>query len=66
MGKKEDLNVDEALAALDGINKQLSASDLELGKALELYKQGVELAAKCKERLVGVETELKIIEESVN
>lgn len=62
--KEEILNVDEALLKLEGINRQLAASDLELGKAIELYKEGVELAAKCRERLVGIETELKIIEEA--
>lgn len=62
----ENFNVDEALNKLEEINRRLSDKNIELKEALELYKQGAELSAKCKEELVGVETELKVINENQN
>lgn len=59
--KEKEFNLDEALAMLDEINQKLAASDITLGDSLELYKEGVTLAAKCKEHLEGVEHELQII-----
>lgn len=54
-------NVDEAFARLDEINRRLAEKDVPLSESLTLYKEGVELAAKCKEHLEGVEQELKEI-----
>ena len=54
-------NVDEALDRLEEINKKLEEKDVSLQDSLMLYKEGTELAAKVKERLVGVEKELQLI-----
>ena len=54
-------NVDEALDQIEAINKRLAREDLPLKEALELYKQGAELARKCQEQLEGVEKELVIL-----
>lgn len=65
MSKEQELdqsfNVDEALTELEKINQQLSDKDISLNDSLDLYKKGVELAAKCQEHLVGVEKELQEI-----
>jgi exodeoxyribonuclease VII small subunit len=44
---------------LNEINEELAAGKLELAKSIELYKEGVLLATKCKEHLTGVEQELQ-------
>ncbi|MBO4873083.1 MAG: exodeoxyribonuclease VII small subunit [Lachnospiraceae bacterium] len=56
-------NVDEALDRLEEINRKLEEKDITLQDSLTLYKEGTELAAKVKARLVGVEKELEIINE---
>lgn len=59
--KQEEFNVDEAMDRIEAINKRLAREDLPLKEALELYKQGAELARKCQEQLEGVEKELVIL-----
>ena len=54
-------NVDAALDRLEEINQQLEEKELSLQDSLTLYKEGTELAAKVKARLVGVEKELQIL-----
>lgn len=54
-------SVDEALDRLEEINRKLEEKDITLQDSLTLYKEGTELAAKVKARLVGVEKELEII-----
>lgn len=59
--KQEEFNVDEAMDRIEAINRRLAQEELPLKEALELYKQGAELAQKCQSRLEGVEKELKIL-----
>ena len=61
MEDKQEFNVDEALDRLEKINAELACKDIALKDSIELYKEGVLLAAKCEEHLVGVEKELQII-----
>ena len=61
--KKEEFNIEEALARLDEINQELTKSGTTLKDSMALYKEGVELAAKCKENLEGVEKEIQILNE---
>ncbi|MCR4717391.1 MAG: exodeoxyribonuclease VII small subunit [Lachnospiraceae bacterium] len=62
--EEEKFNVDEALNRLEEINAELSNKDIELSKSMELYKEGVLLASKCKEHLEGVKTELQILNDN--
>lgn len=59
--EEKAFNVDEALDRLEAINQKLEEKELSLQDSLTLYKEGTELAAKVKARLVGVEKELEII-----
>ena len=59
--EEKAFNVDEALDRLEAINQKLEEKDISLQDSLTLYKEGTELAAKVKARLVGVEKELEII-----
>ena len=61
MSEKNDFNIDEALEKLEEINKQLSDKDITLDDSLKLYNEGTTLAKKCQEHLVGVETQLQIV-----
>lgn len=61
MEENKEFNVDEALDRLNEINNNLSSKDITLDESIKLYKEGVELAAKCKEQLVGVEQQLQIV-----
>ena len=57
--KSEAFDIDAALTRMDEINEALAAGKLELSKSIELYKEGVLLAEKCKNHLTGVEQELQ-------
>ena len=57
----EEFNVDEELKRLEEINRKLGESGITLNEAIKLYSEGTVLAAKCREHLEGVETELQII-----
>ena len=59
--KSEDFNIEEALKRLEEINTELAKSGTPLKDSMALYKEGVELAAKCKENLEGVEKEMEIL-----
>lgn len=61
MSENKEFNVDEALNRLEEINLRLAGSEITLKESLSLYQEGVELAAKCKEQLIGIEKELQII-----
>lgn len=59
----DSFDIDKALERLEIINDKLSQKDIPLNESIELYKEGTLLAAKCKERLTGIEKELKILNE---
>ncbi len=61
----EEFNIDEALERLDEINESLADEEITLKESMDLYKEGALLAQKCREHLVGVEQELKIINDSI-
>jgi exodeoxyribonuclease VII small subunit len=58
-----NLIIEDAFARLDEINAKLESQDTSLKEALELYAEGVKLAAACRENLEGVEKEIKILNE---
>ncbi|MBR6406556.1 MAG: exodeoxyribonuclease VII small subunit [Lachnospiraceae bacterium] len=59
--EEKEFNIDKALQRLDEINRRLSEEGLPLSESLTLYKEGVELAAKCKENLDTIEKEIIIL-----
>jgi len=58
MEENKTFDVDEALNRLEEINQTLSKTDIPLKESLDLYKEGVKLAAECGEHLQFVEKEL--------
>lgn len=61
--EKKELNIEEAFARLEAINKLLENPATNLKDSMALYAEGVELAKACKEELAGVEKEIKILDE---
>jgi exodeoxyribonuclease VII small subunit len=57
----EAFDIEKALARLEEINSELSKSGTTLKASMELYREGVELAEKCKVNLEGVEKEIQIL-----
>ena len=54
-------DIDKALARLSEINRLLSSPNIKLYDAIDLYKEGTLLAAKCEEELQGIEKQLNIV-----
>ena len=61
MDENMEFNVDQAMNRLDEINKALAGNNVSLKDALALYKEGVALADKCNQHLIGVEKEIEVI-----
>ena len=61
MEENSMFNVDEALERLEKINAELAKKEIALKDSIELYREGVLLAAECEKHLAGVEKELQII-----
>ena len=61
--RDDDFDVEASLKRLEDINSRLAGGDIPLSESIALYREGVELAAKAKEHLEGVERELQIIDE---
>lgn len=59
--KQKEFDIEKALARLEEINSELTKSGTSLKDSMALYKEGVELAEKCKENLEGVEKEIQIL-----
>ncbi|MGH1411772.1 MAG: exodeoxyribonuclease VII small subunit [Mycoplasma sp.] len=53
------LTYEIAIKRLEEITKYLSNEGTELEKALDLYKEGLELSHYCETKLTSVEKELK-------
>ncbi len=50
-----------ALAALEGIVKQLESGELPLEEALELFENGLGLARRCQDQLASVERRVEVL-----
>ena len=61
MENSKDFNIEEAFKRLEEINTKLESPQISLKESLELYSEGVNLVACCKENLEGVEKEIQIL-----
>ena len=62
--KKDDIVIEEAFKRLEEINNLLASPDTGLKDSLTLYAEGVKLVSACKDNLIDVEKEIKILNES--
>lgn len=60
--KKENLSLEEALAALEQISERMAANNLPLEESLALYEKSVRLAALCREGLQNARLKLVSLE----
>lgn len=58
-----DMTVEEALDRLEQINDALESGTLTLDDSIELYKEGVELSAMCKQKLDNARMQINILSE---
>lgn len=56
--KKQELTFEEAMERLEGIVNILEDGDVPLEQAIAKYKEGMELAKICNEKLKSVEEQL--------
>ena len=59
--EKEAMPIGTILETLDQLIKKLEEPSLPLEEGMRLYKEGVELSAKCKDNLDMIEKELIIL-----
>lgn len=53
-----EFNFDQAMTRLKVISDELSKEDLEMEKALQLFEEGLDLSAKCQNRLTEYENKV--------
>ncbi|EUJ38234.1 exodeoxyribonuclease VII small subunit [Brochothrix campestris] len=58
MEAAKTVNFETAMSQLDTVVKQLENSEIGLEEALELYQQGVKLAALCDSQLKNAEEKM--------
>ncbi|MBQ4132594.1 MAG: exodeoxyribonuclease VII small subunit [Desulfovibrionaceae bacterium] len=56
---------EEQMKRLQAIVSELENNDIELEKSLALYKEGVELARACRERLKTARQEVSLLAEGI-
>lgn len=60
-GEKETNHFDEAMERLEEIVEQLEQEEVSLETAVSLYKEGLTLAAFCREKLSAAEGEIVLL-----
>lgn len=58
MNEKENLSFEEAMEKLEGVVDVLEEGDVPLEQAIAKYKEGMELASVCHQKLKSVEEQL--------
>lgn len=56
--KQKDMPFEDAMKQLEDLVEQLEEGDVPLEKAIELFKEGMDLSKMCHDKLTKVETEL--------
>lgn len=59
--KKSELTFEKALVRMDEISSLLSSGKADMDQALELFKEGLDLAAFCDKKLKDAEQQIKIV-----
>jgi len=61
--KKQYKDFESALARLEEITEKLESGEIKLEESLELYSEGVEIAAYCSQKLSEAEKKVLILKE---
>ena len=59
----EQLSLEETFAQLDMVLNELEQDDVELEKAFEYYKRGINLLKQCNDKLDKVEKKVLLLDE---
>lgn len=59
----EEMSLEEAFAALDGITRRLEEEDITLEESFNTYKQGMDLLKLCNEKIDQVEKKVLVLNE---
>lgn len=60
---RTDMTLEESFAGLDQMLEKLEDSSLPLEEAMKLYQQGMELLAKCNDKIDLVEKQIMAVNE---
>ena len=66
MAGKQKLSLEEAMARLEEIAKELENEKLPLEASVKLYEEGVSLVARCAEELESAKNRIKILQQGKN
>lgn len=58
------LSFEESIKRLSKITEILEKNETSLDEAVELYKEGIELSAKCKEKLDSARIQISVLEDN--
>ena len=64
MPSKKTIPFEEKLNKLEGIVEQIESPEIELEKAIALYKDGIKLAKECGETLQKHEEEILVLQKT--
>ena len=65
MGELSELSFEEAMELLETVSARLSAENVPLDEAIELYEKGVEYYTLCKGKLEDANRRIQTIEKSI-
>ncbi len=63
MAEKKKMSLEESMARLEEIVKELENEKLPLEKSLKLYEEGVKLASKCASELESAKRKIQILQQ---
>ena len=63
MAEKKTMSLEESMARLEEIVKELENEKLPLEKSLKLYEEGVKLASKCATELEKAKRKIQILQQ---
>ena len=66
MATKKELSLEEAMARLEEIAKELENEKLSLDSSVKLYEEGVKLVARCAKELEDAKRKIKILQQGQN
>lgn len=59
--KEQEFSIEESFAKLDEMLEKLESRELPLEESFRLYKEGMDLLAKCNEKIDTVEKKIQIL-----
>lgn len=63
MATKKEMSLEEAMARLEEIAKELEGDKLSLDSSVKLYEEGVKLMARCAKELEDAKRKIKILQQ---